>query len=75
MCLSCPIAVRESDGAVTVVPLGQIADFVSTEASQEIRRVEQQRAIAITVTPPKDVALEDAQATILDVVAQARAEG
>ena len=70
-----PIAVRESDGSVTVVPLGQIADFVSTEASQEIRRVEQQRAIAITVTPPKDVALEEAQATILDVVAQARAEG
>jgi HAE1 family hydrophobic/amphiphilic exporter-1 len=70
-----PIAVREDDGAVTVVPLGQIADFVSTEASQEIRRVEQQRAIAITVTPPKNVALEEAQATILDVVDQARAAG
>ena len=70
-----PIAVRENNGSVTVVPLGQIADFVSTEASQEIRRVEQQRAIAITVTPPKDVALEEAQATILDVVAQARAAG
>ncbi len=70
-----PIAVREHGGSVTVVPLGQVADFVSTEASQEIRRVEQQRAIAITVTPPKDVALEAAQATILEVVAQARAEG
>jgi multidrug efflux pump len=70
-----PIAVREYDGSVTVIPLGQIADFVSTEASQEIRRVEQQRAIAITVTPPKDVALEAAQARILEVVAQARAEG
>ncbi len=70
-----PIAVREQDGSIVVVPLGQIADFVSTEASQEIRRVEQQRAIAITVTPPKDVALEEAQATILDVVTQARAEG
>ena len=70
-----PIAVREADGSVNVVPMGQIADFLTTEASQEIRRVEQQRAIAITVTPPKDVALEEAQATILDVVAQARAEG
>ena len=70
-----PIAVRENDGGVTVVPLGQIAEFLTTEASQEIRRVEQQRAIAITVTPPKNVALEQAQATILDVVEEARAAG
>ncbi|TWU37129.1 efflux RND transporter permease subunit [Novipirellula artificiosorum] len=70
-----PIAVRESNGSVVMVPLGQIANFVPAEASQEIRRVEQQRAIALTVTPPKHVALEQAQATILDVVAQARAEG
>ncbi|MBN2294552.1 MAG: efflux RND transporter permease subunit, partial [Pirellulales bacterium] len=70
-----PIAVRENNGAISVVPLGQIADFVSTEASQEIRRVEQERAIALTVTPPKDVALEEAQATIMDVVDQARKEG
>jgi HAE1 family hydrophobic/amphiphilic exporter-1 len=70
-----PIAVQENDGSINVVPLGQIADFVSKEASQEIRRVEQQRAIAITVTPPNDVALEEAQATILDVVRQARLEG
>lgn len=70
-----PIAVRENDGSVIVVPLGQITRFVSAEASQEIRRVEQQRAIAITVSPPKDVALEQAQAKIMDVVAQARKEG
>lgn len=70
-----PIAVREANGEVVMVPLGQIADFVSTEASQEIRRVEQQRAIALTVTPPNDVALEQAQQTILEIVARARAEG
>ncbi|QDT05730.1 Multidrug resistance protein MdtC [Rubripirellula lacrimiformis] len=70
-----PIAVRESNGEVLMVPLGQIADFVTTEASQQIRRVEQQRAISLSVTPPSDVALEQAQSTILDVVAQARSEG
>jgi HAE1 family hydrophobic/amphiphilic exporter-1 len=58
-----------------MVPLGQIAEFVSTEASQEIRRVEQQRAIALSVTPPENIALEEAQATILEIVDQARAEG
>ncbi|TWU24263.1 Multidrug resistance protein MdtC [Novipirellula galeiformis] len=70
-----PIAVREANGKVVMVPLGQIASFVPTEASQEIRRVEQQRAIALTITPPNNVALEQAQATILEVVDQARAEG
>lgn len=70
-----PIAVREANGKVVMVPLGQIADFVPSEASQEIRRVEQQRAIALTVTPPNDIALEQAQQTIMDVVAQARTEG
>lgn len=70
-----PIAVREANGVVATVPLGQIANFVSTEASQQIRRVEQQRAIALTVTPPNDVALEQAQSTILEIVDQARAEG
>ncbi|TWT74038.1 efflux RND transporter permease subunit [Allorhodopirellula solitaria] len=70
-----PIAVRESNGEVLMVPLGQIADFVTTEASQQIRRVEQQRAISLSVTPPDDVALEQAQATILEVVDRARAEG
>ncbi len=70
-----PIAVRETNGDVAMIPLGQIADFVSTEASQQIRRVEQQRAIALTVTPPNDVALEQAQSTILEIVGQARAEG
>ncbi|QEG22934.1 efflux RND transporter permease subunit [Mariniblastus fucicola] len=70
-----PIAVKEADGSVAVVPLEQIADFVLTEASQEIRRVEQQRAISLTVSPPNDVALEEAQATILEIVDQARADG
>ncbi|PQO33617.1 efflux RND transporter permease subunit [Blastopirellula marina] len=70
-----PIAVKEADGSVVMVSLGQIAEFLPSEASQEIRRVEQQRAISLTVTPPNEVALEDAQARILEIVAQARTEG
>ena len=70
-----PISVRESNGRVVMVSLGQIADFVPSEASQEIRRVEQQRAISLTVTPPKHIALEEAQDKILSIVDQARAEG
>ena len=70
-----PIAVRELDGSMVTVPLGQIVDFVPSDASQEIRRVEQQRAISISVTPPGDTALEEAQTKIQEIVAEARAEG
>ncbi|PQO43920.1 efflux RND transporter permease subunit [Blastopirellula marina] len=70
-----PVAVREGNGRVVMVSLGQIADFIPSEASQQIRRVEQQRAIALSVTPPNNIALEEAQARILAIVARAREEG
>ena len=70
-----PITVHEMDGSVITAPVGQVVNFVNSEASQEIRRVEQQRSIALTVTPPDNIALEEAQARILDIVAEARVEG
>ncbi|WP_436714509.1 efflux RND transporter permease subunit [Roseiconus lacunae] len=70
-----PVTVRDSVGTPMTVPFGQIVTFNRSEASQEIRRVEQQRAIALTVTPPKDVALEEAQTRILEIVDQARTSG
>ncbi|OYP28267.1 efflux RND transporter permease subunit [Rhodopirellula sp. MGV] len=70
-----PVTVRDSTGTPSTIPFGQLVSFLPSEASQEIRRVEQQRAIALTVTPPNDVALEDAQTRILAIVEQARVSG
>ncbi len=70
-----PVAVREKDGTPVVLPLGELVDFIDAEASQSIRRVEQRRAIAFDVSPPPDVALEEAQARIFELIEETRKEG
>jgi hydrophobic/amphiphilic exporter-1 (mainly G- bacteria), HAE1 family len=70
-----PLAVSEENGQVVVVPLGELVHFVDSDASQSIRRVEQQRAVTFTVNPPATMALEQAQDRINQMVADARVTG
>ena len=70
-----PVAVRETNGRAVVLPLGEVVNFIEGEASQSIRRVEQQRAIEFTVSPPPDVALEEAQERIFELIRETRTEG
>ena len=73
--LDLPISITDSNGKETIVPLSQLARFVPAEASQQIRRVEQERAIQLTVNPPSHIALEEAQAVIMQAVEESRKEG
>ncbi len=70
-----PLAVTEQDGRKSVVPLGELVRFVAADASQSIRRVEEQRAVTFVVTPPPELALEEAQQRIGELVAESRREG
>lgn len=70
-----PIAVAEEDGRKTILPLGDVVRFVEADASQSIRRVEQRRAVTFTVNPPPEMALEEAQGKIDELVATARRAG
>jgi len=70
-----PLAVTEEDGRAAIVSLGDMVRFVPADASQSIRRVEEQRAVTFTVTPPAEMALEEAEAAINDLVAHSRREG
>ncbi len=70
-----PVAVNDSNGQTVVVPLGELVDFVSADASQEILRIEEERAVQFTVDPPRQMALEDAERLIQSMVAECRAEG
>ncbi len=70
-----PLAITEEDGRKTILPLGELVHFVEADASQSIRRVEQRRAVTFTVNPPPEMALEDAQARIEELVAVSRREG
>jgi HAE1 family hydrophobic/amphiphilic exporter-1 len=70
-----PLAITEADGRSNILPLGELVRFVRADASQSIRRVEQRRAVTFTVNPPPEMALEEAQARIEELVAQSRREG
>ncbi|MDR1290404.1 MAG: efflux RND transporter permease subunit [Planctomycetaceae bacterium] len=70
-----PIAVRDSDDSRQIIPMGQLFTIAKAEASQQIRRVEQERAIRLTVNPPSEVALETAQKRIMEIVEECRRDG
>lgn len=70
-----PLAVDEQNGGPTILPLGELVHFVPADASQSIRRAEQRRAVTFTVNPPPEMALEEAQAKIEELVAVSRHEG
>ena len=70
-----PMAVSETDGEEAIVPLGQLVSFVEADASQSIRRVEQRRAVTFTVNPPAEMALEEAQNRIEELVTELRRTG
>lgn len=70
-----PLAVREEDAQRAIVPLGELVRFVEADASQSIRRVEQRRAVTFTVNPPDEMALEQAQERIEEIVADLRQQG
>jgi HAE1 family hydrophobic/amphiphilic exporter-1 len=70
-----PLAIREDADRQTVLPLGELVHFEEADASQSIRRVEQQRAVTFTVNPPAEMALEQAQVIIEELVAQLRYTG
>jgi len=70
-----PLAITEEDGRKTMLPVGELVHFVEADASQSIRRVEQRRAVTFTVNPPAEMALEEAQTRIEELVAESRHEG
>jgi len=70
-----PIAIIDSDGRVMTLPLSDVVTFVPANASQQIRRLEQERCIQLTVTPAENVALEAAQAEIFEVIDECRQAG
>ncbi|MDO4586737.1 MAG: efflux RND transporter permease subunit [Planctomycetia bacterium] len=70
-----PISVRDNDGSQKIIPLSELVQFIPSEASQQIRRFEQERAIRVMVSLPEDQALEEVEQGIMDVVQQCREQG
>ena len=59
-----PISVRNEDGSSVILPLGSLVTEEKANSTQQIQRIEQQRAITLNVRPPTTMALEEAQRLI-----------
>ncbi len=69
-----PVAINPVYGGGTV-PLSAVAKIDHTQAPQQIKRIEQRRAITLKVLPPDDLALEQATTEIQAVVQPLRQQG
>lgn len=63
-----PIAYTDRDGRAGIVPLSHVADVIQTQSPQEIRRINYQRAVTLSLAAPPGQPLEqlttEVQATI-----------
>jgi len=73
--LDVPLTVHESDGTPTTVPLRSIARVVRSDAPQEIKRIEELRAIKITVRPEAKIPLEKATDDIAAMIEPMKKQG
>lgn len=69
-----PIAYRTASGEVGTVPLATIASIERTDAPQQISRIEESRSVTLSVTPPDNVPLEQAERDIRAIEARLRSE-
>ncbi|MCC7204128.1 MAG: efflux RND transporter permease subunit, partial [Phycisphaeraceae bacterium] len=69
-----PVAISPASGGGTV-PLSSIATLAPTQAPQQIKRIEQRRAITLTVAPPREVPLEQTTAEIQSMIEPMRQSG
>ncbi|MFI4859117.1 MAG: efflux RND transporter permease subunit [Phycisphaerales bacterium JB063] len=69
-----PVAYRTPTGEQGTIPLSQIATLERSDAPQEITRIEESRAVTLSVTPPDDVPLEQAEQDIHAIVTHLRSE-
>lgn len=70
-----PLAVRDSDGQTRVLPIGALGEFIPSTAPQQINRIDTQRSITFSVTPPAEVPLQTAVEEIEATIEQLREQG
>jgi HAE1 family hydrophobic/amphiphilic exporter-1 len=70
-----PLAYRAPDGSVGTVPLSAIATQQRADAPQSIQRIEERRAVTLSLTPPDTMPLEQATADVRRVEQELRDAG
>ena len=69
-----PVAYRTASGETGTIPLAQIATLERSDAPQQITRIEEARSVTLSVTPPDNVPLEQAEQEIRAIEHRLRSE-
>ena len=72
---STPLAVADSDGQTRVLPLSALGEFINTTAPQQINRIDGQRSVTFSITPPPEMPLASAVSDIQQTVTQLEQQG
>ncbi len=70
-----PLAYTDETGRRGTIPLNAVATIQRADSPQQIQRIEERRAVTLTVTPPDDEPLEAATARIDGLVGDLRDQG
>ncbi|MAE63394.1 MAG: acriflavin resistance protein [Phycisphaeraceae bacterium] len=65
-----PVVARNADGTDDIVPLSAVTTMTRSDSPQSIRRIEEQRAVSLSVRLPNEIPLEQAAIEIDGMVEQ-----
>ncbi|GAB4195939.1 MAG: efflux RND transporter permease subunit [Phycisphaeraceae bacterium] len=70
-----PVAYHDRDGRAGIVPLSHVAEVVQTQSPQQIRRINYQRAVTLSLAAPPGMPLEALSTDVESRIDRLRAEG
>ncbi len=70
-----PIAYYDRNGEAGIVPLSHVADVVHAQSPQEIRRINYQRAVTLSLSAPKGMPLERMTTEVQGTIDRMKSEG
>lgn len=70
-----PLAYQDSNGETGIVPLSHVAEIIQTQSPQEIRRIDYQRAVTLSLGAPDDIPLEQLTIDVKNTIDRLKEEG
>jgi multidrug efflux pump subunit AcrB len=70
-----PLAYKDSNGETGIVPLSHVAEIIQTQSPQEIRRINYQRAVTLSLGAPEGMPLEQLTTDTQDTIDRLKEEG
>jgi HAE1 family hydrophobic/amphiphilic exporter-1 len=70
-----PLAYQDGDGNSGIVPLSHVADIVDAQSPQQIRRINYQRAVTLSLSAPPGMPLEQLSTEVQSTIDRMKGDG